>query len=64
MHRRFSYFMSAALMLVSLSTVFIACSDDETYAEQKERERMAAQRRHQRNRARRISSEILESLEY
>lgn len=28
-------------MLVSLSTVFIACSDDETYAEQKERERNA-----------------------
>ena len=36
----------------------------EVEKEQRERERMAAQRRHQRNRARRISSEILESLEY
>ena len=32
--------------------------------EQRERERMAEQRRHQRNRARRINSEILESLKY
>ena len=39
-------------------------AEREAEQEQKERERMAAQRRHQRNRVRRISSEILESLEY
>jgi|GEM_PF-6023800 len=39
-------------------------AEREAEEEQKERERMAAQRRHQRNRARRISSEILETLEY
>ena len=36
----------------------------EVEKEQRERERMAAQRRHQRNRARRISNEILDTLEY
>ena len=39
-------------------------AEREAEQEQRERERMAAQRRHQRNRTRRISSEILESLEY
>ena len=39
-------------------------AEREAEEEQRERERMAAQRRHKRNRARRISSEILESLEY
>ena len=39
-------------------------AEREAEQEQRERERMAAHRRHQRNRARRINSEILESLEY
>ena len=39
-------------------------AEREAEEEQRERERMAAQRRHQRNRARRINSELLESLEY
>ena len=39
-------------------------AEHEAEQEQRERERMAAKRRHQRNRVRRISSEILESLEY
>lgn len=39
-------------------------AEREAEQEQRERECMAAHRRHQRNRARRINSEILESLEY
>lgn len=39
-------------------------AEREAEKEQRERERMASQRRHQRNRARRINSEILDTLEY